>query len=31
MWLQLGVQQGMVKAETTQEDHAIGERGQENR
>jgi len=31
MWLQLGVQQGMVKAETTQEDHAVGERGQENR
>ena len=31
MWLQLGVQQGMVKAETTQEDHAIGKRGQENR
>ena len=31
MWLQLGVQQGMVKAGTTEEDHAIGERGQENR
>jgi hypothetical protein len=31
MWLQLGIQQGMVKAETTQEDHADGERGQENR
>ena len=31
MWLQLGVQQGKVKAETTQEDHAIGERGQESR
>jgi len=31
MWLQLGVQQGMVKAETTQEDYAIGERGQKGR
>ena len=31
MWLQLGVQQGMVKAETKQEDHAIGERRQEKR
>ena len=31
MWLQLGVQQGMVKAETTQEDHAVGKRRQEKR